>query len=269
MINGNYLAEAGLRRIARPIIMGLCTSIVRLEMFANEPSVNDLNSYDWETDAPMIKILDEDERVNGVGSQDWRERLATAIERNNIVYDETRWTALKLLATSRILFGGNVSEAEIDVKEIINRLQPLSLLDNFPPAIAYPTSCVEQQPRSLSQADSFPFLRLPVELREHVVRSLTLLTPSSYAHPYPRSATTPSDIILSSPITESQLLSIVAYATSPTTLTREIMVRKDMGQVNVASRMRSGFRSALNSIEEDSWEEIFLKSTGCDRFMRS
>ncbi|GAA6027389.1 hypothetical protein JCM8097_007820 [Rhodosporidiobolus ruineniae] len=180
---------------------------------------------------------------------DWRERLEEAKKRNQQVYKETRRAALALVAKGRILLGGEPREGDV------------------------------------ADGDTFPFLRLPIELQVHVLRCSLLLDPSSSAHLYPPvsssppspSSASPDHHILSSPLTESQFLRIISHCASSATLKIEerLAAAHAAGvapSLNSQGGTAAGAAAGQQRAERDptqGWEEWFLRQTGCDRFERA
>ncbi|KAI5480451.1 hypothetical protein MNV49_000604 [Pseudohyphozyma bogoriensis] len=221
--NGNFLSAAGVRRIERAVVSGRCSSLLHLECFAND-DVDDLP----EKELSIVGELEEEERKWAESEEvetgaAWRQRLTTALERNRRVLKETRHAALALLPKARIIFGGSPVERPVDVEGIRRGVEALS--DGSQPGWSDATSSA-----------TFPFLRLPIELQVHVLRMSLLLKPSSDAHLYPPSSSPSSSLpppnhnvsattsIQSSPLTESQFLRLLSYASTRTTLLRESQI---------------------------------------------
>lgn len=212
-LNGNNLSDRGVRRIAQTIIEGRCVGLVSLELLANDVS----DEEEWEEVIAALGMEDGDER--------WKEALEAGLARNRRVLLETRKAGLETLVLARTLFSGN----------------PL------PP----PSTDSERA------VGSFPFLLLPPELQLHVLRCSLLLTPSSETHLYPPrspiagqlpaiiappfSLPTSPVLPLSSPLTEVQFLSVLAFATK---------------------------EGRATEVEKDDWVEETLREMSCDRFDR-
>ncbi|GAA5980616.1 hypothetical protein JCM11641_006700 [Rhodosporidiobolus odoratus] len=183
---------------------------------------------------------------------DWKEQVEAAQRRNQQVFRETQHVALSLLAKARVL--------------LLNAREGNGTDDA-----------------------GFPFARLPIELRVHILRCCPFLTPSRSAHLYPPITASPcqantptpdaADATLSSILTEAQFLRIIAYAASTASLETEgrIAVAHAAGEAPSLSgkssvrgepdeeqRRRETERDAGNG-----WEEFFLRTTGCDRFERA
>ncbi|KAM0787745.1 hypothetical protein ACM66B_003802 [Microbotryomycetes sp. NB124-2] len=162
---------------------------------------------------------DEDDDDYFVDSTtDWRSELDAAQRRNKIVLRETRTAALSALAAGRVLFGGNAREGQN------------------------------------TDERAFPFTRLPVELRVHVLRCLVLLRPSLYALTYPPlssgrvlSSTTSASQGLqpSSPLTERQFLLLLEHCASPSSLATEIRITNLTGKVpSLKQTLHYGYSSS-------------------------
>ena len=256
-VNGCSLSQAGIRRIARAVISGKASSLIHFECLANDEA--EPERWKEVTEALAVEETEED-RLK------WKERLEAAKERNKQVYKETRLSALSLVSTARVLFGGNAQEAQVNVSEILEGVESRrpgdqNSMQQFPP-----------QP--------FPFLRLPIELQVHVLRCLPLLRPSQSAHLYPSlNADAPSPSLLdpatlSSPLTESQFLRILSHCANRSTLKMEsrIVEAQIAGRAPSlnATRARPAWAEKKNGeMGGEGWEEWFLRSTGCDRFERA
>ncbi|GAA5969038.1 hypothetical protein JCM21900_006352 [Sporobolomyces salmonicolor] len=254
-VNGCSLGEAGIRRIARSIISGKASSLLHLECLANEEG----DAERWADVVAALEAQSTDE-----DRDNWKTKLEQAKERNKKAFKETRLAALALVAPARILFGGNAREGGPDIDEIREKVEAMHNTDTL-------TSY-------LFPSESFPFLRLPIELQVHVLRCLMLLKPSTIAHLYPPSNTAQptfapppdSSPILSAPLTEAQFLRIVAHCASRPTLTTERRIDQAAGRapsLNPTARW-PGVGAAGQGDPEggDGWEEWFLRTVGCDRF---
>ncbi|GAA5959856.1 hypothetical protein JCM3765_000621 [Sporobolomyces pararoseus] len=256
-VNGCSLSQAGIRRIARAVTSGKASSLIHFECLANdEPEPEQWKEI---TEALGMEETEEDRSK-------WKERLEAAKERNKQVYKETRLSALSLVSTARVLFGGNAREAQVDVSEILEGVESRRPGD--------------QNSMQLFPPQPFPFLRLPIELQVHVLRCLPLLRPSRSAHLYPSlDSNTPSPALLdpatlSSPLTESQFLRILSHCANRSTLQMEsrIVEAQIAGRAPSlnANRVRPAWAENNNGeLGGEGWEEWFLRSTGCDRFERA
>ncbi|GAA5919903.1 hypothetical protein JCM6882_004743 [Rhodosporidiobolus microsporus] len=236
-LNACALGQAGVRRIARAVISGKAYSLLHLECLANEEG----DDEQWsEVNAALSAQEDEAE-----GSE-WKEQLEVAKRRNKKVFEETRLAALGLVAKTRILLGGNAQEGDSTLPE------------------------------------TFPFLRLPIELQVHILRCSLLLNPSRQAHLFPPISSSPeaphlTNAILSSPLTESQFLRIVAHCASRSTLEteRRIASAHAAGQAPSLNQQREAPLRGDGAGEKpsrnpgDGWEDWVLRTTGCDRFERA
>ncbi|GAA5878957.1 hypothetical protein JCM16303_007243 [Sporobolomyces ruberrimus] len=257
-VNGCDLSQAGIRRIALAVTSGKASSLIHFEGLANVEA----DPEQWQDITSALESrLGEDEPTT------WKERLEAAKERNKQVYKETRLSALSLVSTARVLFGGNPHEAQIDIAEILegvdaSRPSDTSSTNSFPPR-------------------PFPFLRLPIEIQVHILRCRPLLNPSRLAHLYPSldpSAPLPTGLepnTRSSPLTESQFLRILSHCANRSTLKTEarIVEAQLAGRPPSLNPGRARPAWAEQSNNEDGggegWEEWFLRSTGCDRFERA
>ncbi|GAA6010682.1 hypothetical protein JCM11491_002894 [Sporobolomyces phaffii] len=267
-VNGCSIGAAGIRRIARAVISGKASSLIHLECLANDEG----DPEQWRATNDALEAEESEEDQAG-----WRERLEAAKERNKQVYRETRLAALSLVSTARVLFGGDAIEARVDVAEIVAGVDS-----------SRPDSQQQHVSASSFPARPFPFLRLPIELRVHVLRCLPLLHPSSIAHHYPSldseardpaplsaaaAAVTPT---LSSPLTESQFLRVLAHCANRSTLATEARIvaaqRAGRAPSLLDPTTRAPTKPAWAEPGEGSgegWEEWFLRATGCDRFERA
>lgn len=255
-VNGCSISQAGVRRIARAVTSGKASSLIHLECLANDIGEA---AEEWTEVIEELETKEIAEDRTG-----WKERLEAAKERNKQVYKETRLTALSLVSTARILFGGNAQEAKVDVSEIVQHVETTRPSDNSALSQPFPFK-------------PFPFLRLPIELQVHVLRCLPLLRPSKTAHLYPSlDSSSPLPQVdpdtLSSPLTESQFLRILSHCAARQTLTteRRIVAAQSAGQVPSLNPQRAKPTWAdQNEAGGEGWEEWFLRSTGCDRFERA
>ncbi|KAL8292576.1 hypothetical protein RQP46_001188 [Phenoliferia psychrophenolica] len=200
--NGNFLSKAGTRLIARSIVEGYCSGVMLLELLANE----DGDFEKWKDE-----IREMESEVGTTQDVGWAAALAVATQRNQRMLKETRLAALGLLAKARVLFAANPHEPELDVAELRRGIEALS-------------SSSSHSPRSSPPSQTFPFLRLPIELQVHVLRRTLFLRPSPTAHLYPPLTSKsprpfpPPDSQHSSVLTEQQFLQILSHAASTATL---------------------------------------------------
>lgn len=268
-VNGCSIGAAGIRRIARAVISGKASSLIHLECLANDEG----DPEQWRATNDALEAEETEEDQAG-----WKERLEAAKERNKQVYRETRLAALSLVSTARVLFGGDAIEARVDVAEIVAGVDS-----------SRPDSQQQHKNASSFPARPFPFLRLPIELRVHVLRCLPLLHPSSIAHHYPSLDSEPRDPAplsaaaaaaatptLSSPLTESQFLRVLAHCANRSTLATEARIvaaqRAGRAPSLLDPTTRAPTKPAWAEAGEGSgegWEEWFLRATGCDRFERA
>ncbi|KPV75365.1 uncharacterized protein RHOBADRAFT_53350 [Rhodotorula graminis WP1] len=238
-LNACALGPAGVRRLNRSVTSGRAPSLLHLEALAN----GDAGDEQWGAVNAALAAGEEEELGDEAAE---KARVQEALKRNQRVYRETRFAALRLAAPARILFGGNARELE----------------------------------EGKSDDGSFPFLRLPIELQVHVLRCLVLLSPSRAAHLYPTlsrplSTSFHSSDTLSSPLTEPQFLRLLAHCASrPTLLTeRRIAAAHAAGEapsLNAASGSKTWTKPSDDAQDpQGGWEEWFLRSTGCDRFERA
>lgn len=254
-LNGNFISEPGLRRIARSVISGKASGLLHLESHANDVPPED----EWKE---FIADLEAKEPDTG----DWKEKLEVAKERNKTVLKETRLAALGLLAKGRVLFGGNVREPAVDVGAIRKRVEDLDTRQ---------ASYSSDRP-SPFEASRFPFLHLPIELQVHILRCSLLLRPSTVAHLYPSlDGKTPSPStspVLSSPLTEHQFLNLLAHCASSATLQTEIRISEAGGRVpslkHAHGWRQDSFAETGSAESGTAWEDWVLRKTECDRFAR-
>ncbi|GAA6059286.1 hypothetical protein JCM10212_006679 [Sporobolomyces blumeae] len=264
-VNGCNLGEAGLRRIARAVTSGKASSLIHLEFLANEDAEPDR----WVDVVGALEAQESDEDKDR-----WKLKLEAAKERNKQVYKETRLAALSLVAPARVLFGGGAREPTFDAADVMDTVENMRDPDN----ISHETPG--------APTSSFPFLRLPIEIRVHVLRCLLFLRPSRLAAQYPpadSSERQPGSVdatsrdTLSSPLTESQFLRVLAHCADRRTLAveRRIFYAAQGGHVPSLNpdrgkpawaRQHDGGTSGGS---EEGWEEWLLRSTGCDRFERA
>ncbi|KAM0750492.1 hypothetical protein T439DRAFT_326456 [Meredithblackwellia eburnea MCA 4105] len=268
--NGNFLSSPGMRRIARPIISGHCSGLLLLEIMANESGDDKL----WSEELAKLESSELTEDLEG-----WEMRLERATERNKRVYKATRDAALRLLPQARVLFGGDAREREVDVASIREGVE--NMLSS--------TSSTNSHWATTAQQPIFPFLRLPIELRVHVLRCSLLLHPSKDAHLYPpvshKLSSPPIPIpdasTISSPLTESQFLHVLAFASSPETLATEVKIAQAeaSGKAPVTASL-NGFENGAKRFGQESpkagtagdgrgWQEWALREMRCDRFARA
>lgn len=294
-INGNNVSPAGVRRIGRAVASGLASSLLHLECLANDAPEDGSYGVD-------IERLEEWEE-HDVDISNWRKQVDAAKDRNMTVLKETRLAALSLLSIGRILFAGSPREPEVNAGAIRRDVEQMQLGDGNVP--------------SFESDRPFPFLRLPIELQVHVLRCVPSLKPSKYAHLYPPlprpdstspttatssgspSTATPAtatrkpypDGTLSSPLTETQFLSILAHCASSATLATEIRIASFGGRTPTLNKptehdthtswfsdpvsSSSSWNESATAKQADralkhaaGWEEWFLRVTGCDRFAR-
>lgn len=229
-LNANSLYDIGVRRIARIVSSGRNVGLLSLELLANQPADDTGMKADW---AEILAELELEEARNGGVDNEWKDGLTRGLERNRRLFRETRICALGMLGKGRVLFGG--------------------------------------RPREGEEETAFPFLRLPIELQVHVYRCSLLLDPSNEAHLYTRrpSPPFPSPSILSSPLTESQFLHLLAHVASEDTFATEIRLATPKAVEGEEGRVLGGGtgKVGMNERGEESWAEWALWSVGCDRFM--
>ncbi|GAA5843576.1 hypothetical protein JCM11251_007121 [Rhodosporidiobolus azoricus] len=239
-LNACALGQAGVRRIAQAVISGKASSLLHLEVLANE----DGDDEQWaEVNSTLIA-----QEQDGAG-EDWKEQLEMAKKRNTRVFEETRSAALGLLAKTRVLLGGNAQEGESGSPHVFPFLRlPIELQVHI-----LRCSLLLKPSR---QAHLYPPLSSS---------SSTTLLPSD-------------DNALSSPLTEGQFLRLIAHCASRSTLEteRRIASAHDAGQVPSLNQQIGGLPSRGDAEREkpsknagDGWEDWVLRTTGCDRFERA
>lgn len=277
-MNGNHLSEVGVRRIRKTVIEGKCSGMLQIETLANSAVASEFD--------PLLSTWKEQEEEGGpIDLNKEKEVFEEAKRRNKVVLQDTRDAALSLLGPARILFCANPRTPKTDVELVRRTVENLKVGGLI-------------SPTTPPNPPSFPFLRLPVEIRVNILRCYLLLESSSLAHLYPTitsssspssspppssasaSASTPPPPVLSSPLTEAQFLSVLFYASDRTTFSTEIQLLDRAGKFPSINQLSSGWQDAASNAmglgvdldtaeEEGIWEDWMLEKTGCDRFERA
>ena len=258
-LNGNYLSAPGVALVTKSLDDGRCTGLIHAEMLAND----EVEAGD---DGQTFDLARLEEAAAPITPATWREPLRDALDRNASLLRATRQEAASLLACARVVLMV-APEVHPDAATIRQQVERFSLSDTSPPADA-----------------PFPFLRLPVELQQHILRFVPLAKRDRAFQrggvPASLLSTSDDDSQTFSALSERQFLRVLDYARSRQTLRREIVIHNNVrrearargpGKSPTSKRPpaigpRPRMSSAMYPSARSQCLEHFLATTLCDRW---
>lgn len=217
-LNGNYLNDFDTKRLARIVIDGRNTSLQILELSANAGE-RPLNTAAYSES-------DEDEGDSRPDRLSWSKALNEALQDNKQLQRAVQRTALQLLPIARILV--HAKEPVLSARVIRDQVEAIS--DSS--SLAAPVRCLSISQSPTPQITPFPFLRLPSELQTQIMRSLTRLMAISFRSRIPQSLSSSGrNHAFVYPLTETQFLNVIAYASRRPFAPHSLIDRSEAGQV--------------------------------------
>ena len=240
--NGFGTDAEGTNRIAKMVYAGLNTSLLRLEMAANDRIVIDeiadhpalamaslsVSPTSTRSNSPLDKSTDAAKEILRGDELPWiqiKPFLDEALTRNHLLREATRHAALQLLPRARILLHAKARSVTQQIEEhltptVYSSAQPVNATQTSKSPINYQYT---PSPNRAAASTSKPsLLTLPPEIITHILRSLASIDgvplpprpsqASSYDPAQPRNA------IIASPLSEMQFTRILGLARDRSTL---------------------------------------------------